>query len=200
MALNDVVRVTASYSGVGGNLRQFVWHYLQAVAGDPGWSDVLDAILAVLVNAWSNIDQHISDAVEGTVIDLALWDDVAEEWNTLATADASAMVGTNAGSAMPGNVSPYVTFYTQKARSRGKKFLFDVAETVEDDGLVSGAVILDMAAFAGILNNNVPVSGVTYSPCNYNYLTGEVNNWSNTVVGTSIFSGSQYKRLAGRGA
>lgn len=200
MALQDKIRITASFSGVGGELRQFVWHYIQAVAGDPGWTDVLSGIVTILASAWAEVAGQVSDQVAGTECALALWDDGLGEWNTVATESIASIVGTSALDAFPGNVACYVTFFTQKARSRGKKFLFDLAENTVDFGLVDTGLIVDLAGFGGVLNNNAVVGGVVYTPGNFNTLKDEFNTWSNVEIGTSIFSGSQYRRLIGRGA
>lgn len=200
MALDDIYRVTANYESGGGDLRQWVWHYTQQDAGVTDIADLIAAIIVILQAIWDFLKSDIDSGTSGVTLDLAVRDPITGLFDTIGSGDITTMVGTALANATAGNVSPYCTMYTAKARSRGKKFMFDVEGTSVTDSVVAGALIANLLLAAAEWNNIITVNGIRYRPCNYNALKDEVNLWNPTPVGAGLFSGSQYRRLPGRGA
>jgi hypothetical protein len=198
--VGDIFRAVASYSGVDNQLRQWVWHYIQAIGGATDNDLLAAAILAILDLAWADIEDHIHTSVIGTDLQLLKWDAGAGEYNGVAIEDLSHQVGLGAADVMPGNVSPYVIFPTSLPRSTGKKKLFDVVEAQVTEGAIAAGLLADMGAFALHMNNIAVESGNSYRAGNHNPDKPWFQQWSLTTVGVGVFSGSEYQRLVGRGA
>ena len=199
MALNDVIRITATFLGIASNVRQLVWHYRQTLGSDPDYDLLVDDIESVFETNWADIEGYVNSAVTGVDLALATYDAVSGAFDTIRTADISDIGGLGNGDTMPGNVTPYVTFPTNVGRSTGKKFLFDVVETHITNSIPSAAFLADMALFAAGYNDSVTDGSTTWRPCNLNAATGVSRLWRQDVVGVGAIAGSQYRRILGIG-
>lgn len=199
MAVNDILRATATFSGPNGNTRQWVWHYRQNAEGDPDLADVIAAILTLLQAIWAFIKTHTDNGVQGESLDLALYDQALDQWDTLQTTSLIGLTGDVAGNGMPGNVSPFITFFTPVGRSRGKKFLFDISTGDITDGALAATFIADMVDAGELWSDTVTVDTIPFKPGNFNQEQGIFRGWFNDQIAVGLFSGSQYRRLPGRG-
>jgi hypothetical protein len=200
MAQGDIFRVTANFSGPQGQLRQWVWHYIQESAGSPSLADVIDAVITILAAVWALIDAYIDTDSVGETLELALWDAGLQQFDTVIVDDIDTLVGDGDDLGSPGNVAPYITFFTSLARSRGKKFLFDIGRVNQVDGLLDGAMLANMILAGDQWNNAFNIDGVVFRPGNFNRPTEDFRSWQTNAVGVGAFTGSQYRRLPGRGA
>jgi hypothetical protein len=199
MAVNDVWKATASFTGPQGQTYQWVWHYIQTAGGAVLTTALIDAIEAMLVDAWGEIEDFVSTLVVGDTLDLAKYDPGSGEFDTVRTNDISALAGAGAADSAPSNVAPFVTFFTAVGRSRGKKFLFGILESALTNGQISVGLLAAMALFGAFFNNDVAQGANDFSPGNFNLAEELFRTWLSTELGVGIFSGSQYRRLPGRG-
>ncbi len=200
MATNDIYRCVATWTGSLGQVFQWVWHYHQITAGTPDDSLLAAAIAANLALAWADIDNEVVDTVLGDQLEILLWDGVLNEFNGVGTADISALDGLSIADEFPSNVAPYVTFHTSKPKSRGKKFLFGIDEGAVDDGAPIAGMVVIMATFAAKFDAPITEGVIAFRPGNFNVLTETFLEWDQTTIGIGAFTGSQYRRLPGRGA
>lgn len=199
MAIGDIVRVEAKFTGPQGQTWMWVWHYVVETAAAFLWGQILTAVTTALGSAWAEIATWIDSSVEGDSVNLLLWDSVNEEFNGVINGTISTLVGTSSAEGSPGNVAPYVTFFTSLPKSRGKKFFFGVSEAVANDGVVQSGPAGDFADFGNTLNDPVIGGGNTLTPGNFRPSSQLFFRWNNTTVGVGAFTGSQYRRLPGRG-
>lgn len=199
MALNDVFRLTASFSGPQGQLWQWVWHMRQDTAQTLSPTQLIDEVESNLALAWADIASHVTSTVLGDTLQLAAWDDIAKQFDTIRTNDISSLQGSALTEYFPGNVAPYCTFPTNLGRSIGKKFLFGIVEAAVTNGALGAGLLADIALFAAQFNNVLTAGLNDFSPGNFNLASEIFRQWSETEVGVGIFTGSQYRRLPGRG-
>ena len=199
MAVNDIFKATASFTGPQGQTFQWVWHYIQTAGASILSQVLIDAIEAMLADAWAEIEDSVTTLVVGDTLDLAVYDSGAGEFNTIKTNDISALAGTGAADSSPANCAPFVTFFTSVGRSRGKKFLFGILEAALTNGQISAGLLVAAALFGAFFNNSVTQGSNTFAPGNFNLPTETFRQWNPTELGVGIFSGSQYRRLPGRG-
>ena len=199
MALNDVLRVTATFTGVQTQVYQWVWHYLLLTSASIGYTALADAIEVMLTAAWADISDDIDNGVSGSTLAVAKWNSSAMQFDTRKTNDISALAGASVAEGFPSNVAPYVTFFTALARSRGKKFIFGPSEAIANNGLIIAAFLADLATFAAEFDNDIVGGSNTIGPGNFNPTTELFTLWGQTDVGVGLFTGSQYRRLPGRG-
>lgn len=200
MAIDDIYRVTANFTGYNAQLINWVWHYKQVDVGSPPVNTILSNIVTALTTNWDDIKSFLVPEVDGDTCDLALWDAALNRFDTIATQDISALTGTAAADGLPLNSSPYVTFFTDIGRSRGKKKIFGVAETAVTRGALDVGILAALALFAAGFDDDVSAAGVIYRPGNFNRVTETFIEWDQATVGVGAFAGSQYSRLPGRGA
>lgn len=199
MALDDVYRVTAQFNMPEGTIQQFVWHYLQTTVGAALNQQVLDAIETQFAAAWADIEDSMYIDVVGDTLALALYDSVADEFNTLLTNDISALAGTDATNEMlPHQDAAVVLFFTTFAKSLGKKFLSGLVETMQDGSVLTAAVIVDLLLFAAELHDDVTGGGNDYSPGNFAQAIQTFREWTQTVS-VKVLIGSMDSRRPGIG-
>lgn len=200
MAINDIFRATATWVGPQGQAIQWVWHYRQSSGTTTSPGLLAAGIKAQLQLAFDEIKVNVDANYTGDNLTLALRDAGTGDFNTIVISSLAGMNGTSTGEGVAPNSSPYVTFPTAVGKSIGKKFLFGVIEGAMDNGQIGVAFLAAMVLFA--LDFQDPVSDGTnsYLPGNWNEATTSFRQWINGTVGAGLFSGSQYRRLAGRGA
>lgn len=200
MAINDVYRAVATFTLIDAQIAQWVWHYVQTLSGTPDHALLVAAVKTAFTAAFTDIDDHIDNGVIGNTLEMLLWDSVLNQFDGVASIDISAAVGLNVGDSLPQNVAPFVGFHTALPRSRGKKFIFGWAEGAQSDGQISALPLADLATFAAAFDNTVTAGGITFNPGNFNLPTEVFRQWTQTTISVGLFSGSQYRRLPGRGA
>lgn len=199
MAIGDITRMTATFQGLNGQIYQWVWHYSQATGGAISFSALATAAKAQLAASWAEIEDFISTGVVGDTLLVAYLNPITLEFDGRATIDISEIAGVGAADGFPSNVSPYVTFFTAVARSIGKKFLFGVLESAVANGALLPGLVAAMALFLATFDNTVTEGSNTWKPGNYRFSDNSFRGWTQTSGGVGAFSGSQYRRLPGRG-
>lgn len=198
--IGDIYRVVTTFTGDQGQAWQWVWHLYQLTGTGDTPDDLLDEIVSSFDAAWEAIDQDVASDVTGDSFELLLWDAVAKEFNGVASA-ANPYDGSNLTSEnFPANVAPYVTMPTNRARNKAKKFLFGITVSNVIDGALTAGFVAAVSAFADAFTDAVNTSNAQYRLTTFNPVTEDFHlvklvDW---VVGA--FSGSQYRRLPGRGA
>ena len=199
MAQGDIYQARAKFSLVDDGYAEWVWHYRQSV----GTGEDYDALIALIVDmieaAWLNIDEYLHNDTSIFEIALALWDDVAEEWNTVATETTITADGTGGtGDASPNFVAVVVKFFTDRTRSIGKKFIPGWLETAATDNALLGAPAVDAALFAADFVVTLDDGSRTYKPGNYDTETPRFSAY-NEVVGVNVLMSHQDRRKLGIG-
>lgn len=199
MAIDDVFKATATFTMPAGTIAQWVWHYLQTSSGEATAQAIADSIRSNVGQAMNEIEDHVIDTVIGDSLDLALYDPVLNEFNTVATSDLSGADGANAVDEMlPHQDAGVIKFFTAVGRSIGKKFIFGLVETAQSESTWIGAVVTAMAAFAAIFDAELEISGVDFVPGNFNLPLELFREWTGTVEANAI-TGSQRRRRPGIG-
>lgn len=197
--MNTVYRVTANFLLPWGDTAKWVWHYQSSVASGNLNVQLIDAILALLIIIWDYLKSRIDSDVQGTELELAVYDAVDNEFNTILTRSLASLVGEAVGDGEPGNVSPFMTFPTSLAKSRGKKKLFSIVDSDITNGALSAALVAAMVLAGTAWSTTVTTTNAEYFPGNFNRPSVTFRPWDNSTVSVGAFSGSQYSRLPGRG-
>lgn len=197
--IGDVWRVTAQWTSTAADVFQWVWHIRQATGADPSAEDIASAVVTQLETAWAEISDSVSSAISADTLEVALWDAVTEEWNTLWTeALTSALDGLNGTDPLPWQNAGVVKFFTSVGRSIGKKFIFGLVEAGTQSQTWSATLLTDMALFAAAFDAVLTVTGATFTPGNFNALAGTFRQWIGTVE-ANLLVGTQDRRQRGVG-
>lgn len=199
MALNDIFRATASFTGSQGQTWQWVWHYQQITEFATNPTAMAQAVNTMLGTAWQNVETNIKTNVIGDTLQWAEYVAADDQFDTKRTLDISHLFGASNDGGFPANVAPYVTFPTNVGRSTGKKFLFGITEFAVENGQCVVTLLADLALYAAAFNNVLTAGNNMIAPGNFNQEQGLFRQWSETEVGVGLFTGSQYRRLPGRG-
>lgn len=199
MAINDVWKATATFIMPESTVALWVWHYLQTDVGDPALQTLADTIRSQVGQAVNEIEDYVIDTVVGDTLELALYDTVLKQFNTVAVSDLSGADGANATDEMlPHQDAGVVKFFTSVARSIGKKFIFGLVETAQNESIWIGAVVTAMAAFAAAFDAPLSPGAIDFLPGNFNIVTEVFRQWNGTVEANAI-TGSQRRRRPGIG-
>lgn len=199
MAQGDIYRVTAQQVTNGNDIFQWVWHYIQTTSGTVTLSDLATAIVAMLDTAWSNIASNIMNSVSGDSLEIAVYDPVSQEFNTMHQEDITGSLNGTAGTeAMPHQNAAVVKFFTSVAKSIGKKFISGLAiEVVENQDLAAG-LITNLAFFGLDFVDTLSAGGASFAPGNFNLGTEEFTEWNPDVEVLSLVR-TQDRRIRGVG-
>lgn len=198
MAQDDIWRATAQFSMPQATIAQWVWHYQQVDAGDPSPAEIGAATESVLAAAWAELETNIVPGVVGDTLELALFDPVNAEFNTLRTELIDQLTGSATAEMLPHQDAPVVKFFTAVGRSVGKKFIFGFSEGAQFESIVVPGALQNMIDFALAFDNAILPGGIRFVPGNFNLATQTFRNWTQTVAANSII-GTQDRRRPGIG-
>lgn len=198
MALNDIFRVTAQFLMPESTIAQWVWHLQQTTAGGSLNQQLLDAIEANLATAFLNIDQHIDPGVIGDTLELALYNAVSGEFDTILSNAIGTIAGNGTAEMLPHQEAAVVKFFTSVGRSLGKKFIFGLDESTQDNSILLASVVSDLALFAADFDDTIVAGGNNYSAGNFNLLSEVFRPWTQTVQ-ANVTLGTQDRRRPGIG-
>lgn len=196
--IGDKIRITAQWALAEGGVAQWVWHYQHTSGADQDNDDVLSSIEAQLRLAWDEIEAIVDNSTLGDTIELALFDAVLGQFDTVAELNMTNEDGTAVGEALPQGVAGIVKFFTAVGRSLGKKFVFGLFEGAQVDGLLTASAIIDLIAFALEFDDDVLSGAANLRPGNFNPVTGLFRAWSK-AVGVNDVVGYQRRRKPGVG-
>lgn len=199
MGAGSIYKATATFTMPAGTIAQWVWHYIQAAGTDVAAQTIADAVRSNVGQAMNEIEDYVISTVVGDTLELAEWDDTLKEFNTVATSDLSGADGENVTDEMlPHQDAGVVKFFTSVGRSIGKKFIFGLVETAQNESTWIGAVVTAMAAFADAFNADIAAGGETFQPGNFNLIQELFRIWTDSVEANAI-TGSQRRRRPGVG-
>ena len=199
MGQGDVWRVVGEWSQEGGEVAQWVWHYVQTSSGgDPDAQDLIDDIVTNLETAWDEIEANVGSGVTFTEAILSQWDSMLNEWNQVATGSSSNLDGSAAGDLLPQFNAALITFRTEVGRLNAKKFLFGLDDALEDEGIWTAAFLTNMSDFAAVFDNDITSGGLTFRPCTFNTTTENVSEFTGTNL-TEANVTHQVRRRKGTG-
>lgn len=197
----DVLRTTANFTLPDGTLYQNVYHHkasLTAPFGDATVEAAIDAWLTATY-AWLNALVRSTTVGDLCSIDEVSWSGTAWEITRNLGTFVHTFVPTGGAESMPNQMSPFVTFVTDRPKSVGRKFLFPMGENNYLEGVLAAATVTAIVNYA-----NAALANVNLSPLN-DLLPGV------TRVGFDVFlpfalavvtnvAGTQRKRRLGVGA
>ena len=198
MAVGDIFRVTAQFTMPESTIAQWVWHYQQVNSGVTAPSLLILAIEDNLELAWAEIDQMIDPEVVGDTLELAIFDNVANEFDTIRTVDISQLVGIATSEMLPHQEAGIVKFSTDVGRSVGKKFVFGISENQQDNSILIAGAITALVNFALQFDDTVTDGAATYAPGNYNIADDLFRQWTGTVTANALL-GTMDRRRPGVG-
>ncbi len=199
----DILRVSTNFELQGGTQYQNIYHFIRD--GTDPYSDAvhITAIKTRLDAAYDELVAYIHQAttVQLSFVDRIQWNEIVDEWrvtdNIGTWTPALTPVGGTAG--LPFQSSPYIIFKTQRPRTVGKKFLFPLVESAQDNTVLESAAVTAITAMATILMTAISLGGDATLTMGVPR-TG-VNSWYNFLVAVvSDLLGSQRRRRPGVGA
>lgn len=157
----SVLRTTANFTLFDGTLYQNVFHFLYEGVIGAGDAAVVTAMdtwitqLYVTLNSWTDnstlADLHSVDIVEWNGTMWEVIQNVGTFVHTVGFADANPP--------MPNQISPFVTFKTERPKSVGRKFLFPGCEDGFNDALIVAGYLAQIVAWANLALTDVPIGG-----------------------------------------
>lgn len=199
----DILRSSVNFTLDDGTLYQNVFHHRRV-----GLGVITDAAHITAIKAWAEvmyaeIDDHVSAAViEGlSSVDKVAWDGVKwEVVENIGVFTPAFVPVVDALSAMPNQVSPFVTFKTSRPKTVGRKFLFPMSEAAFQSGILTATVVAAIVAWADDAVNNLVVS----APLDYLVpgvpRTGVDSFLDFTLALVTNIGGTQRRRRRGYGA
>lgn len=197
----DVIRTTANFTLRDGSLYQNVYHHILEGTAPFGDATVVTALDTWLTSVYDAIRTHVTVTAVGNLcsVDKVAWD--GAKWAVVSNLGTfvHTFVPVGAGDEMPNQVSPFVTFKTERPKSVGRKFLFPLLETSFTEGQLTSTVVAILVAYA-----NLVLADVNLSPLN-DLVPGIPRTGADVflvfllAIVTNI-AGTQRKRRLGAGA
>ena len=148
ISVGDVLRVVATLAWTDGNLAQNVFNAVITGSGGPFDDDdiLLDAV--AWVNAmYANITGSVSDELDGSQIQVYVYDSVDDDWDEVATG-AWIYAGGQTIEQLPRGVAALINARTTDPDVQGKKYIPGITEGGLTDGLWQAALITQLVNFA----------------------------------------------------
>lgn len=195
---NNIIKITIIIELPLNTIANLVYHmrHLSATANDDQLAaDDLATKLALDFN--THIANRLSTAVTWTQLEWAVYDSVAQEFNTTAVSNITGATGTALGGMTPHIDAGIVTFFTSVAKRQGRKYIPGLDETQITDSQIGAAMLVDLALWGAAFDSNLVFDGVTYNQGVFSVPLGYLP-FNNTVAANDI-TGSQIRRRPGRG-
>lgn len=148
VSTGTILRVVASFLWTDGNINQNVFNAIVSGGGGP-W-DVQDIVAdaeAWLDNMYANFTATMSDEIDGNEVIVYEYDAGDDDWDEVAS-DAWVFNPTQVADELPRGVAGLVRLWTTDADVQGKKYIPGLTEGSIGDGLILGAVLTNLLAFA----------------------------------------------------
>lgn len=200
LSVGDIVRTSCNFVLGSGDQYQNVFHH---IFDGPG--GVIDSAVVSDIKDWADVMYSEYDAtVDNAVIETLSFVDQVEfidgEWKVVANIGTFTVAMTPGAAAivLPNQSSPFVVFKTARPQSVGRKFLFPCIAASQDNGIIDGATVTLITAWAAdaladitLLLANVLHPGVVR--------TGVNDFLPFTVAVVTNLIGSQRRRRQGSG-
>lgn len=197
----DFIRTTANFTLADGSLLENVYHHMK-----DGGGFVTDAVAIGFIEDWvelaySEVALHVRDNVVSALssIDEVNW--VVDKWEIVRNIGVyTPVISPNQqNTALPNQSSCFVTYKTERPKSIGRKFLFPftIADVVA--GIVQGALVTALVAFADVTVNDIDLG------LNGEFVPGIPRTAEDTFLPFTLgvvtnVTGSQRRRRPGSGA
>lgn len=168
IGVGDVVRIVAEWDIPDSTIAQLVWHITGTVGAAQTELVVLASAMAHLEAAWLHIDQDISENVLGSTFSILLWDFALNRWDGVGDAALLNADGSNVTDMIAHGVSALAKIFTGQARRQARKYIMGYCENNLEDGTLSAAALVQIALFAGALDNPFNAGALTLAFCTFN--------------------------------
>ena len=155
VTVGDVVRCVAEWDMPDGTIAQIVYHLRGKTGGIATDATMLAAARDALQAAWLNIDQEVSTAVLGSLLECFVWDFALNQFDGIGSIPFGALDGTNVGEMLPHGAAALVKMFTVSARRQARKYVPGLVETTQDEGTIGGASLTQLALFAADIDDDV---------------------------------------------
>lgn len=157
----DILRTAVNFNLGDGTLFQNVYHHQRIGAGLLlTHQDHVDAIEAWANAMYAEINAPAADTIVEGLSTVDRVEFVEGEWTVTESIGTFVMTWSPIGSAvtaMPNQMSPFVTFRTERPKSVGRKFLFPLIEGSYTTGLLHGGTVTEIVAYADDAVNDITV-------------------------------------------
>lgn len=201
LGVGDIVRTSCNFLLGSGDQYQNVFHHIfdgiggvsdaTVVADIKDWAEVMYAELA------SSVDTAVTEQLSS--VDQVEW--VVDKWEVVANIGTFTPAFAPIGSTiiLPNQSSPFVVFKTARPKTVGRKFLFPVLVSEQDEGVLAAGLVTKIVAWADDAVNNIVLD--VANELHPGVPRTAVNDWLNftAAIVTNII-GTQRRRRQGYGA
>ena len=156
----DVLRITVNFSLPDGTQYQNVYHMIAQFIASFGDSTVVDEVKAWVEAVYATVITMVNSGTTEQVssVDKVAW--TGTEWEVTANVGTfvPSFAPTGAGDVCPNQISPFVVFKTERPRSVGRKFMFPVMETDQNQGILSPGAIALLVAYAAEVMTDITMA------------------------------------------
>jgi hypothetical protein len=163
---NDVIRVSARFKHdtAGDVVNVFHWFAVSGSTGDSD-EDVMDGIDTKLSDAYANVAANMTSMLDPYDIryDLVEWS-AGREVVTRALGTRTWTLTTPpsaAGDGLPTMDAAIINFRTPEPKTFGRKYLGGMVEATQNNGVMSGAILTNLAAFATELLTDIALTDLS---------------------------------------
>lgn len=146
----DVLRITVNFQLPDGTQYQNVYHMIAQFVASFGDETVVSEVQSWVEAVYATVITMVNSGTAEQVssVDKVAW--TGTEWEVIANIGTfvPSFVPTGAGDITPNQISPFVVFKTERPRSVGRKFLFPVMETDQNQGVLAPAAIALLVSYA----------------------------------------------------
>lgn len=168
IGVSDVVRCIATFNMPESTISQLVYHFIGNTGTTATDAEMVTAALAHFQAAWTNIDNRVSDQVQGDILEVQKYDFVLHQWDGIGQATFTAADGLSTADMLAHGTCGLVKILTVAARRQCRKYVPGLTETELTDGLFSTATVVDLALFGSALDQNLIAGGLTSLFCSFN--------------------------------
>lgn len=199
--IGDIIRTACNFVLADGTLYQNVYHHKR-----DGVGAFSNPVVTAAVQGWAeNMYDELVSIVKNNVVEQLMFIDridwVVDTWEVVENIGTFTItfVPVVVAHANPNQVSPFVVFKTARPKTVGRKFLFPLTEDDQDAGILTGAAVTDIVAYADDAVNNITLAPAGWLAPGVPR-TG-VNEWQEfTLAVVTDLVGTQRRRRPGYGA
>lgn len=161
IGLGDILRTSINFLLTDGTLYQNVYHHRRVGVGILSDAAHITALKDWAEAMYAEIDDDVAIGTLEQLSSVDRIDFVEGTWTVVENIGVFTPDFTPTGStasAMPNQVSPFITFKTARPKTVGRKFLFPLTETQFDAGRLTAGTVTNIVAFADDAVNNVVIS------------------------------------------
>lgn len=181
----DVLRATATFLTDGVDVTQWVWTSEAVTTGIEDTDTIAQAFFSTLETAWQAAENIILDQIQGSVLELALYDLGADKWNTFVQISIASLVGTDTGSYLPLGVALLTKMVSTRAKALGKKFMFGINENHIEDGQFDAGAVANGLAFIALFIQPVQAVSLFFQTGAFNQDINDFNVFTGDVFADS---------------